>query len=373
MRINIASRRGLVVGILCGFLVLGAGCKSKKAPADGAASAAQPAPQTDQQLTSEIQARLAAGSALKGQDIQVTVENAVATLSGTAANDASRALAGAEAGSVDGVKTVINNLTAAPVEQAAKPAPEQRRAPVRRASHRTESARAAAPPPPTSPAPVERQPEQVRMVPAAPVTPPAPVEKTVTIPAGTVVPVRITETLDSAKTQANSTFHGSLATNLEADGMIAIPQGSTVTGRVVVAKDAAHFSGNSELAIELVNIQAPTRKIAIATDTYTKMGKGRGKNTAMKTGGGAALGAIIGALAGGGKGAAIGAIAGGGAGAGVNAITRGEQVQINSESLVNFRLESPITITTSAKAGSAPRNYNRPSYPQLQKPQSGQE
>lgn len=205
------------------------------------------------------------------------------------------------------------------------------------------------------------------MIPPVQAAPPTPVSKTVTLPAGTVVPVRITETLDSATTQPESTFHGTLATNLESDGMIAIPQGSTVTGRVVVAKDAAHFSGNSELSIELVSVQAPGRKIAIATDQYTKMGKGRGKNTAMKTGGGAALGAIIGALAGGGKGAAIGAIAGGGAGAGVNAVTRGEQVKINSESLINFRLQSPITITTSSAAGS-PRNSNRSSFPQLQQP-----
>jgi len=67
----------------------------------------------------------------------------------------------------------------------------------------------------------------------------------------------------------------------------------------------------------------------------------------------AALGAIIGGLAGGGKGAAIGAASGGGLGAGVNAVTRGEQVKIPAETLITFKLQSPINVTTSRTA-SAP-------------------
>ena len=82
-----------------------------------------------------------------------------------------------------------------------------------------------------------------------------------------------------------------------------------------------------------------------------QLANGRGKNTAAKTGGGAALGAIIGALAGGGKGAAIGAVTGGGVGAGVNGVTRGQQVQIPSETLVSFHLQSPISVTTSKTVG----------------------
>lgn len=370
MAAKLANSRSLALSVLCVFLLLGAGCKRQAAaPADQASStqSPQPAQPDDQQLASEIQAKIAAEPALNGQPIHVDVQNQVATLSGTVLNDASRALAAAESGNVNGVKTVVNNLTVAPVKKAAKSAPEPRRQPARQAVRQAVEKRIAAPPPPVPPQPIQRQQEQVKMIPPVPPAPPVPVTRTVTLPAGTVVPVRITETLDSATTQAESTFHGSLATSLESDGMVAIPQGSTVTGRVVVAKDAAHFSGNSELSIELVSIQAPERKIAVATDQYTKMGKARGKNTAVKTGGGAALGAIIGALAGGGKGAAIGAIAGGGAGAGVNAVTRGEQVKISSESLVNFRLQSPITITTSTAAGASQSPSRRP-FPQLQQP-----
>jgi hypothetical protein len=138
-----------------------------------------------------------------------------------------------------------------------------------------------------------------------------------------------------------------------------------VVGRVVDAKDAAHFKGSSLLSIELTQINTRNRQIPVVTESYSREGKARGKNTAVKTGGGAALGAIIGALAGGGKGAAIGAVAGGGAGAGVNAVTRGEQVEIQPETLINFKLQSPITVTTTHKVGGG-RSFEENSNPQLQ-------
>jgi len=56
------------------------------------------------------------------------------------------------------------------------------------------------------------------------------------------------------------------------------------------------------------------------------------------------VGAILGGILGGGKGAAVGAAAGGGVGAGANTVTRGQQVQITSETVVRFRLLDPILI-----------------------------
>jgi uncharacterized protein YcfJ len=188
---------------------------------------------------------------------------------------------------------------------------------------------------------------------APPPPPPPPVVKTVTLPAGTVIPIRMTDTLDSASTQSNSVFHGALAGDLISDGMVVAKSGAAVTGRVVTAKDATHFSGSSELSIELTKIDTVEHPVDVVTDAFTKQGNGRGKNTATKAGGGAALGAIIGALAGGGKGAAIGAVTGGGVGAGVNGVTRGQQVQIPTETLVSFHLQSPISVTTSKTIGSS--------------------
>ncbi|HEV2276152.1 MAG TPA: BON domain-containing protein [Acidobacteriaceae bacterium] len=361
MRTRLPLRYTISVGALCAWLLLSTGCKQQAAaPNPAPASATEqtpPPPPSDQQLLSSIQAKINGESALSGQHIEVSVADSVATLSGSVTNDASRALAAADSGSVDGVRTVINNLTVSPLKESRETPPEREK---KAKPHHAETARMAPPPPPVqaSPPPPPPRPEPVQTI-APPPPPPPPPVKTVTLQPGTVVPIRMTETLDSASTQTDSAFHGSLATDLIVNGMVAIPRGSSVVGRVVSAKDAGHFSGNSELSIELTQIHLRDRELTVVTDPYTKEGAGRGKNTAMKAGGGAALGALIGALAGGGKGAAIGAAAGGGLGAGANGVTRGQQVQIPSETLINFTLKSPVSVTTSKVAGaSAQPGYN---------------
>ena len=84
--------------------------------------------------------------------------------------------------------------------------------------------------------------------------------------------------------------------------------------------------------------------IPVVTGEYELTGKSRGASTAKRTIGGAAVGSIIGALAAGGKGAAIGAGVGGGAGAGSEIITKGDQVRIPSETLLDFTLEQDLSI-----------------------------
>lgn len=355
-----------IAGALSVVLAFGVGCKAKKGseqasagqPAQIQTSPAPAAQPTDPQLLSAVQAKIAGESALEGQNIQVSVSNSVVTLNGEARDPASRALAAADSGSIAGVRTVINNLTTAAPASVAKPEPAPK--PVRKAREArppyhepaAETRRQMAQE--TAPAPAPPPPERVQTV--APPPPPAPVVKTVTIRAGTVIPVRMTDSLDSATTQSDTVFHGSLAADLIVDGMIAAPRGASVVGRVVAVKDAGHFSGSSELTLELTKLDAGGQQISVVTDQYSKEGAGRGKNTAVKGGVGAAIGGLIGALAGGGKGAAIGAAAGGGIGAGSNGVTRGEQVQIPSEAIVNFRLQSPVSVRTSRAA------YGSPSY-----------
>ena len=96
-------RAGAVVLAL--VLGLAVGCKN------------QPASRTDQQISTDVQAKINGEGALNGQNIQVSVANGVATLSGTVTDEASRALAGNDSGTVDGVKTVVNNLTVQPAQQ----------------------------------------------------------------------------------------------------------------------------------------------------------------------------------------------------------------------------------------------------------------
>jgi hypothetical protein len=177
------------------------------------------------------------------------------------------------------------------------------------------------------------------------------VVRTITIPSGSTLPIRVTQTLDSASTQEGDRFSGAVATDIVQDGYLVIPRGSAVSGRVTEVHEAAHFKGSSLLTVELTGVTVHGQNIALATSPYSVEGKGRGKNTAIKTGVGAAAGAVLGGIFGGGKGAAIGAAAGGGTGAGINAVTRGEQVQIPSESVVRFSLTNSIAVRTSTQAG----------------------
>jgi hypothetical protein len=338
-----------------------AGCKSSSAPATD-----------DATLATAVHSRLTSDGALSTESIQSSVENGIVTLNGTVSNEAARSLAASDVAQVAGIKTVVNNLTVAapaPAATAAAPAP----APVAPPS---EKVRKPAPKPVAAPrpAPIER-PSVAQNTPppapapvAAPAPPPPPAFKTVTIPAGTTIPVRVTQTLDSATTQQGQSFSGTVATDVMADGLVAIRQGTGVTGRVSAVQEAGHYKGNSLLTVELVSINRHGDSIAVSTQPYSVEGKGRGKNTAAKVGGGAAIGAIIGAIAGGGKGAAIGSAAGAGVGAGANTITRGEQVKIPSESMVNFQLTNTLsvrvstsnTLSTTGASGSGRRPMNTP-------------
>jgi hypothetical protein len=335
-----------------------AGCKST-APA--------PAPATDDaSLTTQVQAHLFADQNLSGQAIQASAANGIVTLNGSVTSDSARTIASGDAAQVAGVKTVVNNLvvqaapahassTAAapppPLPPMQKPLPGQKMAKPSAMVPQHESQQPAPAPivrnaPTPLPAPQQNQAPAVAQY-QPPPPPPPPVEHNITLSSGTVIPVRITQTLDSATTQTGDKFTGSIASDIIVDGMVVLPQGTAVTGHVDAAQDAKHYKGSALITISLTAINHRGDHISVATDTYTKEGEGRGKNTAEKIGGGAAVGAILGGILGGGKGAAIGAAAGGGVGAGANTITKGQQVQIPSETVVRFRLSDAIIIHVS--------------------------
>ena len=195
------------------------------------------------------------------------------------------------------------------------------------------------PPPPPPPAPAPQA--------AAPPPQAAPAAYTggpITVPAGQSLLVRMIDGVDSKTNNVGDIFHASLETDLNVNGVLVARKGTDVYGRLANAKGAGRLAGSSELQLELTRMVINGQDYPVVSSDYSLKGKGRGANTAEKVGGGAALGAIIGAIAGGGKGAAIGAGAGSAAGAGVQVFTRGQQVKVPSETLLDFRLQQPVTI-----------------------------
>lgn len=166
----------------------------------------------------------------------------------------------------------------------------------------------------------------------------------IVVPAGTSVTVNLGSALGSKLSQSGQTFTGSVAKDVMVGNEVVIPKGSTVAGTVTDAKPLGKFKGGALLDIRLdsINLNGSDMPVQTAARSFTE--KGKGKRTAVLTGGGAALGGIIGALAGGGKGAAIGAAAGAGAGAGGSAFTGNKEIVLPAESDVAFDLTQELKL-----------------------------
>jgi hypothetical protein len=167
----------------------------------------------------------------------------------------------------------------------------------------------------------------------------------VTIEQGTSISIRLIDSIDSGKNQIGDTFHASLNAPLLADGSEAIPVGTDVAGHVVDIQNASQFEGQSLVVLQLDTINTKGKSYSLQTDQYRKEGGSRSKGTAEKVGGGAILGGIIGAIAGGGKGAVVGTAAGAGAGGAVQAGSKNQQIKLPSETVLNFTLQAPLTVT----------------------------
>ncbi|MGB9106108.1 MAG: hypothetical protein WCC59_15225 [Terriglobales bacterium] len=187
--------------------------------------------------------------------------------------------------------------------------------------------------------------------PAAPAPP-----RVVTVPEGTSFSVRLVDPIDTERNQVGDTFRATVSQPVMIGDEVVIPTDADVEGRVVDSKSSGHFEGRSAIALTLTRLRMNGKTYALRTNQYDKQGASRGKRTAATVGGGAALGAIIGAIAGGGKGAAIGAGVGAGAGTGVQAATKGQQIKLPSETVLNFRLESALNVTPASASG---RNAGR--------------
>jgi hypothetical protein len=174
----------------------------------------------------------------------------------------------------------------------------------------------------------------------APPPPPPPI----VVPAGTVLTVTIDQSISTKTNTSGDAFAASLAEPVTVDGQTAIPQGAHATGTVTQAQSAGRIKGGALLALTLDSVTVNGQKYQVQSSSFEEAGKGRGKRTAIGGGGGAAFGAIVGALAGGGKGAAIGALAGGGAGTAGAAFTGKRDFTIPAETRLHFKLEQPLTI-----------------------------
>jgi hypothetical protein len=273
---------------------------------------------SDDTIAKDIQDKIAADPDTKDSQVSVAAKDAKVTLTGQVKTPAAQQKVEQIAREEPGAAGVDDQTAVQPDAAAAA------------AATAAAAAAAAPPPPPPPPPPVEKP-------------------KPVVVPAGTTLTITVGQALSSKTSQTGQTFIGTVAQPVSVGGKTAIPAGSTVSGTVVSAKSKGKIKGQGELNLALASVTVRGQTYNIHTGVLDNTVKGKGKRTAVATGGGAAGGALIGGIAGGGKGAGIGALVGAGAGLLGGTFTGNQQIEIPAESALSFRLSAPLTLPPPAQ------------------------
>jgi len=313
---------------------------------------------TDESISEAIKAKYYSDPQLMNDRVEISTAKGEVTLKGEVSSDAARLQAIKLADETTGVRKVNDMMQVKPPafaavsEQPAEAPPEPSSPPTRPVE--TQRSRKPSPRSATSDSRTSEPPQSPVSAPAkaleapstpSPSPPPAPAARKVTVPAGTPIRIQMMDSVDSATNHVGEKFLASLQAPLVVNDEVIVPKGTDIYVRLTEARTAGKLSGQSELRLELDQLKFQGKSYTLNSSTYQQTGESRGKDTVKKTAIGAALGTAIGVIAGGRKGAAIGAGVGAGSGTAVQVLTKGKQVQVPSETKLDFELEQPVEIS----------------------------
>jgi hypothetical protein len=182
-----------------------------------------------------------------------------------------------------------------------------------------------------------------RKAPPPPAPDPAKAPAPITIPANTVLSVRLTQAIDVDSTQAGQKFKSVLDDPVMIGGKVVLPRNSAVELQAAKVEQAGKMKGADKIVLKANTLTFGGKRYDIVTTQVESKGSGEGKKTARKVGGGAGLGAIVGGIAGGGTGAAIGAAAGAATGA-IMSSQGTEHLKLEAETRLQFTLSAAVTV-----------------------------
>jgi hypothetical protein len=168
----------------------------------------------------------------------------------------------------------------------------------------------------------------------------------VTLPAGTVLRVRLDNSVGSDVSRVEDRVSGHLVSPIVLNGKTVVGAEAPVNGSVAQAVRSGKTKGRARLGLRFHTLTVSRSRYDIHTRTWTAIAPGTKRKDAATIGLPAAGGAIVGGLVGGKKGAGIGAAAGGGGGTAVVLSTRGKEVRLGRGAIVRVRLSRPLTIRT---------------------------
>lgn len=316
---------------------------------------------TDGQIEMDVVHALDAAPALKQDWITAGTVQGEVTLSGTSGSDANRQLAESIASKVAGVTKVVNNLKVGDPQTAQDALPQTSQDQAQgqgeypdqgqpAASDNTANNNGAQP---MAPIPAPGDPQQGPRPSYRSQNPnqgqrsqvPEPPHEPVTLAQGTLLKVRSSEPLDSKKAKIGTPVEFTVVRDVYAGGVLAVPRGATIRGEVTDAKSAGALGGSAQLGLKIDTLELGGQSYALDSNPFEVKGPNKAGRTAGNAIGGALFGALIGGAVGGGGGAAIGAAAGGVGGTAASAATPGPRVWIPAESLMDFHLNAPLTVT----------------------------
>ncbi len=176
---------------------------------------------------------------------------------------------------------------------------------------------------------------------------PPPLPAQLTIKPGTYVTVRINQALSSDRNHAGDAFSATLVRPIVVDGIVVAERGQTLGGKVTEAQKAGRVEGTSRLAVQLTDLPVVDgQQVPIVSSLISRNGPTSVGRDAAAIAGTTALGAAAGAAADWGRGAAIGAGAGAAVGIIGVLVTRGRPTYLGPESVLTFRIDQPVTIST---------------------------
>jgi hypothetical protein len=173
------------------------------------------------------------------------------------------------------------------------------------------------------------------------------VPATLTVPAGTILLIRINDFLSTDHNKIGDQFTAVLENPLVVNGWVVARRGQVLVGQVKEVRKAGRIKGTSEMDVELTDMTTVDgRQVPILTELWKGSGGTSHGQDASIIGTTTGVGALIGSAADWGRGAAIGAGAGAAAGIGAVLLSRGRPTILEPEEQLSFRLVDPVRIDT---------------------------